>query len=124
MAFSTATFVTDAPDSDHGASEPANKSGVSRRAALLWLGLTAGATTAAFEEVGAASATRPTATPAPPALDPGELGFLAFSRGITGHGELAPQTAQRIYAAMRQRSVDFPMQAHRLSQLAATAAQP
>lgn len=122
MAFDRATFVTDAQDAGRGASGPANNSGVSRRAALIWIGLTAGATASALEEAGGTS--RHVALPAPPALDPGEASFLAFSRSITGHAELAPQTAQRIYAAMGQRSADFPAQAQRLSQLATTAAEP
>ena len=106
------------------ASEPGTAPGISRRAAVLWLGLAANATAAAIEDMGRAPATQPTATVAPPTLDAAEAGFLAFSRSMTGHAELAPQTAQRIYAAMAQRSTDFPMQAQRLAQLATTAGEP
>lgn len=120
-------FVTDAQSAstaNHHASEELGAAPVSRRAAVVWLGLAASATAAAIEDMGRAPASQAPATVAPPALDPAEAGFLAFSRSMTGHGDLAPQTAQRIYAAMAQRSTDFPMQAQRLAQLATTAGGP
>lgn len=97
--------------------------GVSRRAAVLWLGLAAGGSAVSLEEARTAPARRAPAPAAPPALGPAEAGFLAFSRSITGHAELAPQTASRIYAAMTRHAADFPAQAQRLAQLAAAGAE-
>jgi hypothetical protein len=127
VTFCRPTFDTDALDASNAnyrASEPGAAPGVSRRAAVVWLGLAASATAAAVEDMRRAPASQPPAAVAPPALDAAEAGFLVFSRSMTGHGDLAPQTAQRIYAAMTQRSADFPMQAQRLAQLAMTAAEP
>lgn len=60
----------------------------------------------------------------PAALSPEQESFLRFSQAMTGHGDLNPVTAGRIYDAMRQASADFPGQAAKLAGLAGDAAEP
>jgi hypothetical protein len=70
---------------------------------------------------------RPPVSAAQPAQAPAgaaESAFLAFSRAITGHDDLAPETAGRIYRAMAKLSGDFAAQAQRLAQMAGSGAEP
>lgn len=53
----------------------------------------------------------------PPPLSPQALAFLDFSKRITGHADLKPDTAARIEAAMRKTYPDFAAQSPRLNTL-------
>ncbi|MDB5850046.1 MAG: D-sorbitol dehydrogenase [Rhodoferax sp.] len=61
--------------------------------------------------------------PTSAAASAAENDFLAFSRAITGHAELEPETARRIYAAMAA-ATGFAAQAARLTGLVTAGQEP
>ncbi|MFJ3045602.1 sugar dehydrogenase complex small subunit [Herbaspirillum chlorophenolicum] len=71
------------------------------------------------------NAQTPSATgAAPPPSSPEAIAFLAFSKHITGHGDLPLETASRIEAAMRKTYPDFAAQWQKLAALPAAGQKP
>ncbi|MHB0774894.1 sugar dehydrogenase complex small subunit [Halomonas sp. WWR20] len=58
------------------------------------------------------------------AVTPEEQAFLRFSQAITGHMDLHPLTARRIYQAMNEAAADFAAQAERLAALVQDGTEP